>query len=95
MTDNEEPTSNPAVDPLAGLGDPDDEIPELAAALRAALGTEPDVRARARHRVDRTLAARSASSAITMLAGTAVATFRHLLTNPIRDADRSTEEVDL
>ncbi len=71
-----------------------EEMPELADALRAALGTGSDVRDRARHRVDRHLQSVSPTSTLSMLAGTAVETMRHLLTNQPFDADRSTEEVD-
>ncbi|MFV0315749.1 MAG: hypothetical protein ACK5O2_02160 [Microthrixaceae bacterium] len=70
-----------------------EDMPDLAAALRAALDTEGDVRSRARHRVDRHLQESSPLSALTMLAGTGIETLRHLLTNGTPRADRSSEEV--
>lgn len=68
----------------------DTEIPDLGATLRAALAADEDVRHTARRRVDRALHARSAAAGYTSLLSCAIETFRHLLTNPPRPADRYT-----
>lgn len=63
-------------------------IPDLGATLRAALAPQRDVRDKARHRVDRALHARSAATGLTTMGSCAFDTLRHLLTNPVRSADR-------
>lgn len=66
----------------------DTEFVGLGDALRAALSPQGDVRDKARHRVDRALQARSATSGLAAMGGCALDTIRHLLTNPPRAADR-------
>ncbi len=85
LTTQEIPNREPNMEDL----DESDPINDaLGATLRAALAPQTDVRSNARRKVDRALHVRSAASLLTSMGGCGIETIRHLLTNPVRSADR-------